>query len=199
MSRHTALMMVAGLFLGITSSYAQQKEYITFSDTKGKVISCKGAPGFGGSERYGVTLTIKYPTLPAYQKQYAKHNLVLDPDPPKNLTLEQGGFDGPCSKYEIAIAPPIDRAVNNTQPTKADSKPKVLTSLPQEPSTEDGKAALNKLSGYDGFGLFCRNGQTFSALLTKKENGNWVLRKTPQKESCTVDGSKEFIFETVHE
>ncbi len=95
MNRHTAVMIVAGLFLGIPCSYAEQKEYITFSDTKGIVIDCKGHAGFQGA-----TLTIKYPTLAAYQKQYSKNNLVLDPDPPKNLTLEERGFDGPCSRYE---------------------------------------------------------------------------------------------------
>ena len=107
MSRRIYLMVVFGLFSGVSTSYAQQKEYITFSDTKGKIIDCKGRAGFQGA-----TLTIKYPTLPAYQKQYARHYLVLDPDPPKNLTLEQGGFDGPCSKYEISTPPPIERAGN---------------------------------------------------------------------------------------
>ncbi len=73
-----------------------KKEYVTFSDTKGKVIDCRGKPGFQGA-----TLTIQYPTLPAYQKQYSKRYLVLDPDPPANLTMEEGGFDGPCSRYEV--------------------------------------------------------------------------------------------------
>lgn len=72
-------------------------------------------------------------------------------------------------------------------------------SLPVEPTIENANEALKTLSGYDGFGLFCRDGKTFSALLTKKEDGKWVLRKTPQKESCVVDQSKKFVFETVHE
>lgn len=45
-------------------------------------------------------MSIQFPSLAAYQKQYSRHYLVLDPDPPANLTLELGGYDGPCSRYE---------------------------------------------------------------------------------------------------
>lgn len=107
MSQRIFLMLVAGLFWATSSSYAQQKEYITFSDTKGKIIDCKGRAGFQGA-----TLTIKFPTLAAYQKQYSRNHLVLDPDPPANLTLELGGYDGPCSRYELPVAPPLKRAGN---------------------------------------------------------------------------------------
>jgi len=89
------LLILWGFVSHNANAQNQKKEYITFSDTKGEVIDCKGRAGFQGA-----TLTIRYPTLAAYQKQYSKHYLVLDPDPPKNLTLEQRGFDGPCSRYE---------------------------------------------------------------------------------------------------
>jgi len=115
MKRLTILLML--LVLGSLSANAQnqQKEYITFSDTKGKVIDCKGRAGFQGA-----TLTIRYPTLAAYQKQYSKHYLVLDPDPPKNLTLEQGGFDGPCSNYYLNPLPVETKKI----PDPSDNYPK---------------------------------------------------------------------------
>jgi len=121
MNRPAIFLMLCGLFLQGANAQNQKKEYITFSDTKGQVIACRGG-GLGGDsdERYFVKLTIKYPTLPAYQKQYSKHYLVLDPDPPKNLTLEQGGYKGPCSNYYLNPLPVETKKIHDP----SDSYPK---------------------------------------------------------------------------
>ena len=119
---------------------------------------------------------------PQMAKGFYEKAAMLGHDDAKRFLSEIGGV--------VASNPPPNPSV---------ALPQTLTRLPKEPTTEDSKNALNTLSGYDGFGTFCRDGKTFSALITKKENGNWVVRKTPQKESCTIDESKKFIFEPVHE
>ena len=167
MFQRNFLMVVFGLFFGVSTSYAQQKEYITFSDTKGKVLSCKGAPGFGGSERYGVTLTIKYPTLPAYQKQYSKEYIALDPDPPSNLTLEQGGFDGPCRRYETDASKELGKDAFGPRPSQ------------WEIEEFRRKWPPNKLVGTI---KFCENGKMYFQIISKSDR----LQMTDSKPSLTV-------------
>lgn len=167
MNRRIILTTTIGLFLTFYNAHAQQKEYITFSDTKGKVLSCKGAPGFGGSERYGVTLTIKYPTLPAYQKQYSKHYIALDPDPPSNLILEQGGFDGPCSRYETDASRGLGKDAFGPRPSQWEIE-EFRRKWPQ-----------NKLMGTI---KFCENGKMYFQSIFKSDR----LQMTDSKPSLTV-------------
>ena len=160
-----------GFFLGISQAQPQQKEYITIADGKGKIIACR-KDGF-------TTLTIKFSTLASYQKMYSQQHLVLDPDPPTNLTLEVGGYTRPCSEFEKEIIKKITPEKFPKKPTK----------------TELEKAVAN--FPISGIGFFCEAGVIRSYLLEKEDEKKppKVVLSPYKGSACVEDAMKKFYFE----